>query len=170
MKKNVSESKVYKYATILLAGFFFLSMLSVIGMVLAQDADEYVDKYRKEAIESHRKFGEKEERRVMSRFLRSLGQIPQNRLRQEFMKITKSIGMPERSRVHELRHLFITSMAETEINPMLAGQVAGHSTQEMSDYYTHTRSQAQRRSIEKMIKNKSKVSLFIQERFANQDV
>ena len=51
---------------------------------------------------------EKEVGRAIEPFLRDMGQIPEKRIRQEFMKATARIGCPEMTRAHSLRHLFST--------------------------------------------------------------
>src|SRR5262245_51414200 len=50
--------------------------------------------------------GEREQKRAVVAFCRSLGQIPEKRLRCEFMGVTRKIGCPGYTRVHDLRHLF----------------------------------------------------------------
>lgn len=49
--------------------------------------------------------GDKEVKRKITTFLREMGQIPEKRVRQEFMKLTRKIGCPEITRAHSLRHL-----------------------------------------------------------------
>ncbi len=60
---------------------------------------------------------DKDIRRDVTIFLRDLGQIPEKRVRQEFMRITVKIECPEMTRVHSLRHLFATRAQEAGMNP-----------------------------------------------------
>src|SRR5262249_40580193 len=50
--------------------------------------------------------GERDRKRVVVAFCRAAGQTPEKTVREEFLKVTKKIGCPEYTRVHDLRHLF----------------------------------------------------------------
>ena len=67
-----------------------------------------------------------------------MGQIPQKRIRQELMKVTKGIGCGEVTRAHSLRHLFATLTQENGANPITVQGILGHSSLRMTRHYTHT--------------------------------
>ena len=82
--------------------------------------------------------GEEGLRRELLVFLREMGQIPQKRIRQELMKVTKGIGCGEVTRAHSLRHLFATLTQENGANPITVQGILGHSSLRMTRHYTHT--------------------------------
>jgi site-specific recombinase XerD len=90
---------------------------------------------------------EKRLRRATADFCRSMGQIPEKRIRQEFMKITKAIGRPELTRPHDLRHLFASRAQELGINPILVQEMLGHATLDMTRKYTHIGLDAKREAL-----------------------
>ena len=96
--------------------------------------------------------GEKEIKRAVTAFLREVGQIPEKRIRQEFMKLSAKIGCPEVTRVHSLRHLFSTRAQELGMNPLLVQGILGHKTLEMTSKYTHFGMEAKRLAVSQMLK------------------
>ncbi len=96
--------------------------------------------------------GEKEIKRAVTAFLREVGQIPEKRIRQEFMKLSEKIGCPEVTRVHSLRHLFSTRAQELGMNPLLVQGILGHKTLEMTSKYTHFGMEAKRLAVSQMLK------------------
>lgn len=98
---------------------------------------------------------EKEKHRVVTRFCRSMGQIPEKRVREEFMKLTSKIGCPEFTRAHDLRHLFTTRAQEAGINPILVQDMLGHSTLEMTRRYTHLGLDPKREALQAMYQEDS---------------
>lgn len=88
--------------------------------------------------------------RAVRRFCRSMGQIPEKRVRDEFMKLTKGIGCPEVTRVHDLRHLFSSRAQELGMNPLLVQELLGHATLEMTGRYTHLGLEAKRTALEQI--------------------
>jgi integrase len=86
--------------------------------------------------------------RGMESFARTWGKISEKRLRQEFIAVTTSIGRPDITRVHSLRHLFSTRAQEAGVNPLVVQQMLGHTTLEMTGRYTHLSIDAQRRALE----------------------
>jgi integrase len=94
--------------------------------------------------------GEREKRRDVMAFCRSLGQIPETRIREEFMKLTARIGCPEFTRAHDLRHLFTSRAQEAGMNPLLVQDMLGHSTLDMTRRYTHLGLEAKREAMEKL--------------------
>jgi site-specific recombinase XerD len=80
---------------------------------------------------------EREQRRAVVAFARSLGQIPEKRVRDEFMKLTEQIGFPEFTRAHNLRHLFSSRAQAAGVNPIVVQEMLGHATLDMTRRYTH---------------------------------
>ena len=94
--------------------------------------------------------GEREKRRDVVAFCRSLGQIPEKRVREEFMKLTSRIGCPQYTRAHDLRHLFSSRAQEAGTNPLLVQEMLGHATLDMTRRYTHLGIEAKREAMEKL--------------------
>ena len=90
-------------------------------------------------------------KRRITEYLRQLGQIPEKRVRQEFIKVTKRIGCEEVTRVHSLRHLFSTRAQENEVNPFLVQGILGHTTLDMTSKYTHFGIEAVRKAVAQLI-------------------
>jgi site-specific recombinase XerD len=93
---------------------------------------------------------EKDVRKVVTALLRSLGQIPEKRVRQEFMKITKRIGCPWLTRAHSLRHFFATQAQEMGMNPLLVQGILGHTSLDMTARYTHLSLESKRQALRQM--------------------
>ena len=91
---------------------------------------------------------DREKRRAVVAFCRSMGQIPEKRVREEYMRLTERIGCPEFTRVHDLRHLFSTRAQEKGLNPLLVQEILGHSTLEMTRKYTHPGLEVKKAAIE----------------------
>lgn len=94
--------------------------------------------------------GERDRRRAIVAFSRRMGQIPEKRVRNEFMKLTKAIGCPEFTRAHDLRHLFSSRAQEQGVNPLLVQEILGHASLEMTRRYTHLGLDAKRHAIESL--------------------
>ena len=108
----------------------------------------------KEIAEQAREEGpqsEKDVLRVVKKFLRAMGQIPEKRVRQEFMKLTAKIGCPELTRAHSLRHLFSTRAQEKGMNPFLVEGILGHASLDMTRRYTHFGMPAKRDAVSQML-------------------
>jgi integrase len=96
---------------------------------------------------------EREVAKTVGAFLRTLGQIPEKRIRQEFIKLTTKIGCPELTRAHSFRHLFSTRVQEQGANPLLVQGILGHTTLDMTWHYTHFGMDAKRQAISQMLQN-----------------
>ena len=97
---------------------------------------------------------DKDIRRDVTVFLRDLGQIPEKRVRQEFMRITVKIECPEMTRVHSLRHLFATRAQEAGMNPFLVQSILGHTTLDMTGHYTHLSMDSKRQAMQEMFRSR----------------
>jgi len=107
---------------------------------------ELAEKAREEGAENERDII-----RAIRPVLRAMGQIPEKRVRQEFMKITRRIACPELTRAHSLRHLFSTRVQEQGVNPLLVQGILGHSTLDMTWRYTHFGMEAKRQAVSQML-------------------
>jgi integrase len=94
--------------------------------------------------------GEREKRRDVIAFCRSMGQVPEKRIREEFMKLTSRIGCPQYTRAHDLRHLFSSRAQEAGMNPLLVQEMLGHATLDMTKRYTHLGIEAKRDAMGKL--------------------
>jgi integrase len=81
--------------------------------------------------------GERARKRAVVAFCRSAGQTPEKTVRLEFLKLTRAIGCPEFTRVHDLRHLFASRAQAAGGNPILVQEMLGHTTLDMTRRYTH---------------------------------
>ena len=105
---------------------------------------------------------EKEVMRKMLPFLRGIGQIPEKRIRQEFMKLTKKIGRPDLTKAHSLRHLFSTRAQEQGMNPILVQSILGHASLDMTQRYTHFGMEAKRQAVSQMLRADPVLSVVVQ--------
>ncbi len=94
--------------------------------------------------------GEKDQKRVVVAYCRTLGQVPEKRVRNEFLKLTEKIGCPEFTRVHDLRHLFSSRAQEQGMNPLLVQQMLGRTNLKMTARYTHLGMETKREALERL--------------------
>jgi integrase len=104
---------------------------------------------------------ERSAEKAVNLFLREMGQIPEKRVRQEFMRITKRIGCPELTRAHSLRHLFSTRVQEQGVNPLLVQGILGHTTLDMTWRYTHFGLDAKGQAIGQMLRSDAVLSAVV---------
>jgi len=91
-------------------------------------------------------------RKVVMDFLRGLGQIPEKRIRQEFMKVSKAIGCPWLTRAHALRHFFASQAQELGMNPLMVQGILGHASLDMTARYTHLSMDAKRQALQEVFR------------------
>ena len=89
--------------------------------------------------------------KAVTKFCRSMGQIPEKRLQAEFCKVTAVIGCPEFTRVHDLRHLFSTRAQEHGVNPFIVQQITGHEGLPMLERYTHLSADVKRDALRQVV-------------------
>jgi site-specific recombinase XerD len=89
-------------------------------------------------------------KRAATKIGRAFGQVPERRVRTEFMRVTTAIGHPEFTRVHDLRHLFCSRAQEKGMNPILVQNVLGHTTLDMTRRYSHLGIDTAREALEKL--------------------
>ncbi len=92
-------------------------------------------------------------RRERSRLARGLwtelGVVKTDRIRLEFMRLTKKLGLPELTAPKTLRHLFATTLQDANVDLLIRNELMGHSPASaiggtslgMTATYTHTHTQ-----------------------------
>lgn len=93
---------------------------------------------------------QRDQKKAVVAFCRSMGQIPEKRVRDEFMAVTTEIGCPEFTRVHDLRHVFSSRAQEAGMNPILVQEMLGHATLDMTRRYTHLGMDTKREALKKL--------------------
>ena len=83
------------------------------------------------------------------------GMVDTDRIRTDFIRLTKQIGAPEITAPKTLRHLFATTLQDANVDPMIRNELMGHSTSDtcrnglgMTGAYTHTRLITKRGQLE----------------------
>ena len=139
------------------AGFVFLNEQFFLGAKHAIETFDSPEAFRDRLKGVAAQYGaekpeatDREKRRVVVAFCRKMGQIPEKRIRGEFIKLTQRIGCPEFTRAHDLRHLFSSRAQENGINPLLVQEILGHATLEMTKRYTHLGMDTKRAEIERL--------------------
>ena len=88
---------------------------------------------------------------------RDAGYVKTDRIRTEFMRLTRKIGLTEFTAPKLLRHLFATSLQDANVDPLIRCELMGHATQAtrgsghslgMTATYTHSRPETKRRQLE----------------------
>jgi hypothetical protein len=78
-------------------------------------------------------------------------------VRQEFMRLTRRIGLPAVTAPKLLRHQFATSLQEANVDPLIRNLLMGHASAGersaghglgMTAVYTHTRPETIRKQLE----------------------
>jgi integrase len=102
---------------------------------------------------------------------RAMGGLREDRVRLEFMRLTRRIGMPEQTSPKALRHLFATSLQEANMDPLIRNLLMGHAAAGersaghglgMTAVYTHTRAETVRRQLEAAMAGRAAVELAAQ--------
>jgi integrase len=106
----------------------------ITGDLLAQDADA----------------GERAQKRAVVSFCRSMGQVPEKRVRCEFMKVSAKIGRPDLTQVHILRHQFATRAQAAGVNPLVVQEMLGHTTLDMTRRYSHPGIDTMREALQRL--------------------
>jgi hypothetical protein len=98
------------------------------------------------------------ERDQLARALwRDLGALKAERVRLEFLRLTRAIGLPRCTAPKMLRHLFATALQEGRVDPLIRNELMGHVAAgkrsaghglAMTAVYTHTRPETRRQQLE----------------------
>ena len=82
---------------------------------------------------------------LAARLWNEWGMVDTDRIRTDFMRLTKQIGATEITAPKTLRHLFATTLQDANVDPMIRNELMGHSTSDtcrnglgMTGAYTHT--------------------------------
>ena len=88
---------------------------------------------------------------------RDCGALKTDRIRTEFIRLTKQIELPQFTAPKSLRHLFATSLQDGNVDPLIRSELMGHSTSAtngashglgMTATYTHSRPETKRRQLQ----------------------
>ena len=121
---------------------------------LENQLETCVDLARSPRAES---FTGKERQRIALRFWLGLGYVPEDRIRMEFIRLTRKIGLPGHTAPKMFRHMFATTLQEGRVDPLIRNELMGHvATGErsaghglaMTAVYTHTRPETKRKQME----------------------
>lgn len=106
-----------------------------------------------------------ERRRIAAVVWRDAGAIKTDKLRTEFMQITKRIGLPEVTAPKCWRHTFATLMQEANVDPLIRQLTMGHvpggagrSALGATATYTHTKPAVHREQLQRLINLRPKTS------------
>jgi integrase len=112
---------------------------------------------------------ERPERLKMARaFWRKLGAIEEDRVRVEFMRLTKAIGMRGCTAPKLFRHQFATALQQGRVDPLIRNELMGHVAAgshtsgyglAMTAVYTHTRPETRREQLELALANHAAVNV-----------
>jgi len=139
------------------SGFVFLNEEFYLGVrhpasdfASPQTFKAHLQKIAANAVVTNPDATERDLRRAITTFCRTMGQIPEKRIRLEFMKVTETIGCPEFTRAHDFRHFFASRAQEAGMNPLLVQDLLGHATMDMTRRYTHFGLEAMREALGKL--------------------
>lgn len=96
---------------------------------------------------------------------RDAGAIRTERIRKEFMRLTRRIGLPELTAPKSLRHLFATGLQDGNVDPLIRCEIMGHSNGRtggglgMTANYTHTRPETKRKQLEEAFSKHEAVTI-----------
>jgi site-specific recombinase XerD len=106
--------------------------------------------------------------KVAARWWRELGMVREEWVRLEFMRLTRSIGLPGGTAPKVLRHQFATALQEGRVDPLIRNELMGHVAAgerraghdlAMTAVYTHTRPETRRRQLETALAGRPAVAL-----------
>ena len=111
----------------------------------------------------------RQERLVLTRHLwTDAGAVKPDRLRSEFLRLTRAIGQSHQTAPKIFRHLFATSLQDANVDPLIRCELMGHSTGAssasgnglgMTANYTHTRLETKRKQLEAALEVRPVVEL-----------
>lgn len=96
------------------------------------------------------------------------GALKTDRIRTEFIKLTKEIDLPQLTAPKSLRHLFATCLQDGGVDPLIRSELMGHSTSAtngashglgMTATYTHSRPETIRKQLAQSILNRPAVAM-----------
>lgn len=106
--------------------------------------------------------------RVSRRLWRELGAVREDRVRLEFLRLTRAVGLPGCTAPKLLRHQFATALQEGRVDPLIRNELMGHVAAGsraaghglgMTAVYTHTRPQTRREQLEAALASRPAVAV-----------
>ena len=104
--------------------------------------------------------------RLAQRLWRQLGTVKEDRVRLEFLRLTRVIGLPGCTAPKMLRHQFATALQEGRVDPLIRNELMGHVAAGersaghglgMTAVYTHTRAETRRQQLEQALHDRPAV-------------
>lgn len=98
--------------------------------------------------------------RLARQLWREIGAVKEDRVRLEFLRLTRAIGLPQCTAPKLLRHLFATALQEGRVDPLIRNELMGHVAAgertaghglAMTAVYTHTRAETRRQQLEQAL-------------------
>jgi hypothetical protein len=95
--------------------------------------------------------------RLARRVWWDIGALKEDRIRVEFMRLTKIIGVPQSTAPKVLRHMFATTLQDGRVDPLIRNQLMGHAPAGqrsaghglgMTAVYSHSRPETVRQQLE----------------------
>jgi integrase len=99
----------------------------------------------------------KEKLRLAQRLWLDIGALQEDRIRLEYMRLARTIGLPGYTAPKMLRHMFATTLQEGRVDPLIRNELMGHVAPgdraaghglAMTAVYTHTRPETKRAQLE----------------------
>jgi integrase len=106
--------------------------------------------------------------RVARQLWREVGAVKGERVRLEFLRRTRAIGLPGCTAPKALRHLFATALQEGRVDPLIRNELMGHVAAgarsaghglAMTAVYTHTRPEVRRQQLEAALAQRPAVAV-----------
>jgi integrase len=127
------------------------------GLPLSALQEEFREWMERREAQAARPFGRAERLRQAKQVWRDAGAIKEDRIRLEFMAVTRKIGLPEATAPKLLRHLFATALQDANVDPLIRNELMGHTAWAgrragsglgMTAVYTHTRPETRREQLQ----------------------
>ncbi|MBN70824.1 MAG: hypothetical protein CME32_16275, partial [Gimesia sp.] len=99
---------------------------------------------------------------------RDCGALKTDRIRSEFIRLTKRLELPHFTAPKSLRHLFATCLQDGNVDPLIRSELMGHSTSAsngashglgMTATYTHSRPETKRRQLKDALSQRISVKV-----------
>ena len=154
-------------------GFVFLSRMHTEGrrtvppFINRMELEAYIAEHMKAVKAGNSMEADKSRFNAVRRLMHQLGKVSENRVRQEFMRVTGEIERPEVTTVHSLRHLFATLAEENGLNPLTVQTILGHSRLEMTRHYTPTGLEAKKAALEDFLQGKDDLKRIVETRLGS---
>jgi site-specific recombinase XerD len=105
---------------------------------------------------------------VLRTVWRDVAALKEDRIRVEFTRVTRRVGLPEATAPKSLRHLFATAMQDANVDPLVRNALMGHVSGQgrragaglgMTAVYTHTRPETVRRQLDAAMAQRQAVQI-----------